>query len=119
LSKKKILIIDDEKKIIELLKVCLEGEYDIIEAYEGKMGLELAEKDSIDIIILDIMLGDIDGLKIYEKLRKIEKLKSIPILFLSGRPLSSEVEIKENEYYLNKPFSLVKLRTIIKNLLLQ
>jgi two-component system alkaline phosphatase synthesis response regulator PhoP len=82
----KILAIDDEKDILLLLKFNLESEgYVVKTASSGKEGLEIASKFNPDLILIDIMMPDIDGIETCRKLRETEKIQSTFILFLTAR----------------------------------
>jgi two-component system alkaline phosphatase synthesis response regulator PhoP len=82
----KILAIDDEKDILLLLKFNLESEgYVVKTASSGKEGLEIASKFNPDLILIDIMMPDIDGIETCRKLRETEKFQSTFILFLTAR----------------------------------
>ena len=82
----KILAIDDEKDILLLLKYNLESEgYIVKTASSGKEGLDLASEYNPDLILIDIMMPEIDGIETCRKLREIEKFQSTFILFLTAR----------------------------------
>ena len=82
----KILAIDDEKDILLLLKYNLESEGYIVKiASSGKEGLDIASKYNPDLILIDIMMPEIDGIETCRKLREIEKFQSTFILFLTAR----------------------------------
>ena len=82
----KILAIDDEKDILLLLKYNLESEgYIVKTASSGKEGLNIASKYHPDLILIDIMMPEIDGIETCRKLREIEKFQSTFILFLTAR----------------------------------
>ena len=82
----KILAIDDEKDILLLLKYNLESEgYIVKTASSGKEGLDIASEYNPDLILIDIMMPEIDGIEICRKLREIEKFQSTFILFLTAR----------------------------------
>ena len=82
----KILAIDDEKDILLLLKYNLESEgYIVKTASSGKEGLDIASKYNPDLILIDIMMPEIDGIETCRKLREIEKFQSTFILFLTAR----------------------------------
>ena len=106
-SKYKILIIDDEQDIIDILQTVLErdGFDNIFIANNGLSGIELLKRVDPDIVLLDIMLPDISGYDVFNELRKYTKA---PILFLSAR--SEEVDrllgfaIGADDY-ITKPFS--------------
>ena len=81
--KEKVLIIDDDRNICELVSIYLIKEgFDVVTAYNGKEGLEKFENESPDIIILDIMMPGIDG---WEVCRTIKKKHNTPILMLSAK----------------------------------
>ena len=82
----KILAIDDEKDILLLLKYNLESEgYIVKTASSGKEGLDIASIYNPDLILIDIMMPEIDGIETCRKLREIEKFQSTFILFLTAK----------------------------------
>ena len=82
----RILAIDDEKDILLLLKYNLESEgYIVKTSSSGKEGLDIASKYNPDLILIDIMMPEIDGIETCRKLREIEKFQSTFILFLTAR----------------------------------
>ena len=113
----KILAIDDEKDILLLLKYNLENEgYYVETSSSGKEGIELAEKFTPDLILLDIMMPDIDGIEACINLRKIDTIKDSYILFLTARTEEySEVAPFESgaDYYITKP---IKPRALISRI---
>jgi len=83
---KKILIVDDEPDILELLAYNFKKQDMIVfTASDGKTAIHLAEKHTPDVILLDVMLPDIDGIEVCEEIRKHQSLKNCLILFLSAR----------------------------------
>ena len=82
----KILLVDDEQDILEFLSYNLRKEgCDVITANNGKEGLELAKKNTPDLILLDVMMPEMDGMEVCENLRSIEKLDNTFIIFLTAR----------------------------------
>lgn len=83
---KKILLVDDEIDILEFISYNLEKEgYKVYTAQNGKDAIRIAEKKCPDLIILDVMMPEMDGIVTCEELRKIPKLKSTVIAFLTAR----------------------------------
>lgn len=83
---KKILLVDDEVDILEFISYNLEKEgYRVYTAQNGKDAIKIAEKKIPDLIILDVMMPEMDGIVTCEELRKIPKLKSTVIAFLTAR----------------------------------
>ncbi len=104
----KILIVDDEKDIVESLSFMLQTKgYEIICAYDGEEGLKLAKEASPDLIMLDVMMPKINGYKICRLLKYDAKYKNIPIIMLTARSQENDKLIGEetgaNEY-ITKPF---------------
>jgi PleD family two-component response regulator len=83
-NEKKILIVDDDKMNIIALAHYLKPPYEIIVALDGVSALEMAEKHTPDIILLDIIMPDINGFDVLTKLKKSETTKDIPIIFITG-----------------------------------
>ncbi|RMG80956.1 MAG: DNA-binding response regulator, partial [Bacteroidetes bacterium] len=84
--KAKILIVDDDPDIIELLSFHLKKEgFEVTAAYNGKEALKIAESTLFDLIILDVMMPEIDGVEVCRELREKEKYKNTLIVFLTAR----------------------------------
>lgn len=103
---KKILVVDDEVKIVEVVKSYLEHSgYDVYEAYDGKQALELFEKIAPSLVILDLMLPDITGEDICRTLRKQSR---VPIIMLTAKIEEEDIlkglDIGADDY-ITKPFS--------------
>lgn len=115
----RILLIEDEEHVALFIKKGLEEEnYKVEVAYNGKQGLDIALKENFNMIIVDLMLPEIDGITICKKIR--EKNIFIPILILT---VKSDIKDKVNGFksgandYLTKPFYFEELICRIKNLL--
>ena len=82
----KILIVDDEKDILEFLSYNLKKEgFEILTANNGLEGLEMATKEVPDLIILDVMMPEMDGIEACEKIRETPSLEDTLVLFLTAR----------------------------------
>jgi len=120
-SSKKILLVEDEPEFRMALRMRLEANgYEIIEAEDGVMGLDLARNQKPDLIVLDIMLPKMDGFKVARLLKFDEKHKHIPIIMLTARAQQSDKEtglaVGANAY-LTKPFKPQEILDIIARLL--
>jgi len=105
---KKILIVDDETELVEMLKMRLEANhYSVITAPDGKAGLERAISENPNLIILDIMMPEIDGYEVLDQLKKNEKTRSIPVLMLTAKGDTNAIlasqELKATDHVI-KPF---------------
>ena len=107
---KKILIVDDEEDIIEILQFVLEAQgYECITAMDGEEGLRLAKEILPDLIILDVMMPKINGYKISRLLKYDAKYKNIPILMITARSQEEDKNIGEEtgvDEYITKPFQV-------------
>ena len=114
---KKILIVDDEKNIVDILKFNLKKEgFETIEAYDGEQGLELALNQKPDLILLDIMLPKMDGFTVC---RKVRQTLSTPILMLTAKEEEVDkvlgLELGADDY-ITKPFSPRELIARVKQI---
>ena len=116
----RILIVDDERDFIELLHYRLAGlGCEFIVANDGVHALSQARQFKPDLILLDILLPDLDGLSVCEILRRQPSTKSTPIIFMSA--LSSEVTKRtvamQADDFFTKPLDLERLQLRITELL--
>ena len=120
-NKIKILIVDDEPDIIEILKFNLENEgYKVISAVNGKEALKLADKHLPNLIILDLMMPIMDGIETCERLRMDKRFNNTLIMFLSARGEDySQVAAFESgaDDYVTKPIKPRILNSKVKALL--
>lgn len=81
----KILVVDDDQAINELIKVNLElAGYGVVQAFDGIKGFALAKQEIPSLIILDVMMPDIDGFTVAKRIRQNEETKEIPIIMLTA-----------------------------------
>jgi two-component system alkaline phosphatase synthesis response regulator PhoP len=109
----KLLVVDDEKDIVELLTFLLQKDgHHIIHAFNGIEALKLVAVEIPDLIILDIMMPEMDGYAVYSKLSENPITRSIPILILTARAKMRDLfEVAPNvASYVEKPFDPEFLR---------
>ena len=117
----RILVVDDEEDLVWAVRhsLLVEG-YEVLVAYDGAQGLALARERRPDLIVLDIIMSGMDGLRVCNELRRDPAIASIPILFLSARSAVAD-RIKGldqgGDDYLGKPFDLDELRARVRALL--
>jgi DNA-binding response OmpR family regulator len=115
---KKILLIEDDADLFALLKYNLEKEgFNLVGAQTGKGAVEFCRRERPDLIILDIMLPDSDGLDICKGIRNHPELAHIPVIFLTARASETDrivgLELGANDYIV-KPFFVRELIARIK-----
>lgn len=121
MAKEKILIVEDDKDIVELLRYNLEQEhYKISVAFNGQKAIDNVRRHAPDLVLLDLMLPEIDGLEVCKILKKDTKTSHIPIIMLTAKSTESDkivgLELGADDY-ITKPFSPKELLARIKALL--
>lgn len=112
----KILICDDEREIVDALELYLKNEgYSILKAYSGKEALEIVKKEEVQLVIMDIMMPEMDGLKTTLKIRETQ---NIPIIFLSAKTEDTDKIIGltlGGDDYITKPFNPMEVIARVKS----
>src|SRR5215218_598328 len=121
MPKSRILVIDDESAIRDSLRMTLEYEgYECLLAATGQEGLTLAERESPDLVLLDVKMPGMDGLEVLERLRGMNE--ALPVIVVSGHgTISTAVEAtKKGAFdFIEKPFSSEKVLVSLRNALAQ
>ena len=114
----KILVVDDEKLLVKGIKFNLENEgYQVECAYDGAAAVELAREGKFDLIILDLMMPEIDGL---EACVRIREFSNVPIIMLTARSEDTDKIIGFEcgaDDYITKPFNILELKARIRAML--
>ena len=117
----RVLVIDDEAPIRLLCRVNLEAEgIEVLEAADGKSGLDLARAEHPDVVLLDVMMPGLDGWRVAEELLEDDETRGIPIIFLTAR-----AEFRDRARgldiggvdYVTKPFNPLELAPLVRDLL--
>ncbi len=120
---KKILVVDDEPQMVDMLKIRLEASgYAVVTAYDGQEGLDKARSEKPDLIILDLMLPKIDGYKVCGLLKKDARFTKIPIIIFTAKAQQEDMALGKEmgaDAYITKPFDsqvlLAKISELIKD----
>ena len=118
----KILVIDDDSAINELIKINLELQgYEVVQALNGIEGFAKAKQEEPSLIILDVMMPEVDGFTVAQRIRQTEEISETPIIMLTAL---SQLNDKVNGFnigvddYLTKPFEIdeliVRVRALLK-----
>lgn len=115
-----VLVIDDEKSVREVLEIALEDRFKVYLASSGSQGLEMARELKPDLILLDRMMPEKDGIATLKELRLDESTKGLPVIFLTARVQTQDM----SEYdgldvlgVLSKPFDPMSLSDEIEAML--
>lgn len=114
-EKKTVLIVEDEKSIVDILQYNLKKEFEILTAKDGEAGLKMALEQNPDIILLDLMLPKMDGFEVCRILR--EKGSNVPVIILTAREEEDDkvrgLELGADDY-ITKPFSVREVTARVK-----
>ena len=114
-----ILIVDDTPKNIQMAMNILKNEgYKMFYAKNGEMALKLVNENSFDLILLDIMMPNMNGYEVCTILKSDEKHKYIPVIFLSGKDSTQDIELAYETGgidYVIKPFVTIELITKVNS----
>ena len=117
----KILVVDDDKKIVELVTLYLKKDgYQVLAAYDGQQAIELARRKQPDLIVLDLMLPQVDGVDVCRTLR-VRGESPVPIIMLTGRSTDEDklagLDLGADDY-VTKPFNprelLARIRAVLR-----
>ena len=123
---KKVLVVDDDQDVRSFAVTVLEeNEYTPLVAKDGIEGMELIEKESPDLVILDVLMPRGSGIRMYHKLKTDDSLKKIPVIMFTGISLRSflksqkalekfDGQIPEPDVYLEKPVEPEELASAIR-----
>ena len=121
MDRKKVLVIEDDKVICDFLAARVRRwGFETIRAYDGKTGLEKAQRERPDLILLDLKLPELPGEEVCRQIRKSEATKDIPIIMETGKVSDTDKVVGRvigADYYLRKPFALEELLEQVKRLL--
>ena len=119
--KKKILIVDDEPNIVMTLEYTFKKQdFEVFIARDGSEALQILEKHTPDVVLLDIMMPNVDGYQTLNYIRNQDSLKTAKVVFLTAKNKASDIEkgLKLGaDKYLTKPFSIKKIVSEILELL--
>jgi two-component system phosphate regulon response regulator PhoB len=121
-GRKTVLVVDDEKDLVELISYDLKRNgYDVLAAYDGNAALDLAMRELPDLIVLDLMLPGIDGTEVARRLKGDSRTAGVPIIMLTAKAEETDVVVGLTlgaDDYVTKPFSkkilLARVNTVLR-----
>ncbi len=112
----KVLIVDDDQNILRLYKEELLDEgYEVVTASNGKEALEMFDRENPDIVTLDILLPDIDGIKLLRQMK--EKKPRLPVIMSTAYDYRDDFAVWASEAYIVKTADITELKATIKKLI--
>lgn len=119
MSAKKILIVDDSSTVLLMERMILSaGSYEVVSARDGQEGVELAERERPDLILMDVMMPRLNGFEACRRIRQGERTRHIPVIMVSTR---GELESVEGGYeagcadYVTKPINGLELLSKVRS----
>ncbi|MGF1589500.1 MAG: response regulator [Pleurocapsa sp.] len=121
MATKRLLLIDDNEDNLTLVKFALETnpDWEVLTAENGVAGITTAETERLDVILLDVIMPDLDGLTVYEILKNNLFTCSIPVIFMTAMTQEEVIESLENTFaegIIIKPFDVINLDSQILNI---
>ena len=121
-SKKRVLCIENELEMIDLIKLILERKgFEVLGAVGGREGLETIRREKPDLILLDLMMPDVDGWEVYRQMKADEELKNIPVIVVTAKAQSIDkvlgLHIAKVDDYVTKPFGPKELLESVEKVL--
>lgn len=89
---KKVLVVDDSKSILKMVKFVLDDKYDLYLSNSGSLALDILERKPIDVVLMDVEMPEMDGIETVRKIRKMKNIKGIPVMFFTGSTSKDTVE---------------------------
>ncbi|HLE28679.1 MAG TPA: response regulator [Anaerolineales bacterium] len=123
-TSKRVVCIEDEPEMIDLVKLILSRKgYQVIGAMGGREGLEAIAREKPDIVLLDLMMPDMDGWEVYQKMKANDGTKSIPVIVVTAKAQSIDkvlgLHIAKVDDYITKPFGPQELLESVEKVLAQ
>ena len=121
MAKKKILIVEDEESLLKLESILLTSKgYDVRGVSNGREALEAIAEEKPDLVLLDIMLPEIDGFEVCQRIKDDEETRSIPVIMLTAKKSREDMARGEKvgaDWYITKPFKSVMVIETIQRFL--
>ncbi len=121
MSKKTILVVEDEESLLKLESILLTSKgFDVIGAANGKIALDILAKEKVDLVLLDIMLPEIDGFEVCQRIKSNPATKDLPVIMLTAKKSQEDLSRADEvgaDWYVTKPFKSAKVIETIERFL--
>lgn len=119
---RRVVCIEDEPEMIDLVKLILSRKgFQVTGAMGGREGLEVIARDNPDLVLLDLMMPDMDGWEVYQKMKADEAMKAIPVIVVTAKAQSIDkvlgLHIAKVDDYITKPFGPQELLESVEKVL--
>jgi CheY-like chemotaxis protein len=120
MARKKILIVDDSATVVLMGRMVLGKEYDVVTAGDGLAGLDAAQKQKPDLILLDVVMPKLDGFETLKRLKADAATAAIPVVMVTTKselPNVTKAYLNGCKHYLKKPIDAPELLATVKSVL--
>jgi CheY-like chemotaxis protein len=93
MNRKKVLVVDDNPVMVEIVKMALESDYDVVSANDGLEGINLAKTEKPDVIIMDVMMPNVSGIELLRMLVSDDETKDIPVIVFTASHFDPSTEM--------------------------
>ena len=119
---RRVVCIEDEPEMIDLVKLILSRKgFQVTGAMGGREGLEVIARDNPDLVLLDLMMPDMDGWEVYQKMKADDAMKTIPVIVVTAKAQSIDkvlgLHIAKVDDYITKPFGPQELLESVEKVL--
>lgn len=119
---RRVVCIEDEPEMIDLVKLILSRKgFQVTGAMGGREGLEVIARDNPDLVLLDLMMPDMDGWEVYQKMKADDAMKGIPVIVVTAKAQSIDkvlgLHIAKVDDYITKPFGPQELLESVEKVL--
>jgi DNA-binding response OmpR family regulator len=119
---KRVVCIEDEPEMIDLVKLILSRKgFQVVGAMGGREGLEAIQREKPDLVLLDLMMPDMDGWEVYQKMKADEATKGTPVIVVTAKAQSIDkvlgLHIAKVDDYITKPFGPQELLESVEKVL--
>jgi DNA-binding response OmpR family regulator len=119
---RRVVCIEDEPEMIDLVKLILSRKgFQVTGAMGGREGLEVIARDNPDLVLLDLMMPDMDGWEVYQKMKADDVMKTIPVIVVTAKAQSIDkvlgLHIAKVDDYITKPFGPQELLESVEKVL--
>lgn len=115
----KVLVVDDDPKVFELVQLYVaEEDVEVLQALDAYAGLDIALRQTPDVVVLDVMMPGMDGLEMCRRLRDMPEIAATPVIILSAKAKEQDVEAGYKagaDDYVTKPFEPAELASRIES----
>lgn len=119
--KKKILIVEDEESLLKLESILLTSRgHEVIAVADGMAALDVLSRETVDLVLLDLMLPEIDGFEVCRRIKESPQTRKVPVIMLTAKKTQEDMVRGDEvgaDWYITKPFKSSKVIEVVERFL--